>query len=194
MSETIRTFIAVETPPEFKIRAEMVQRELATVDAPVKWDESYKMHITLKFLGDTHVDILPDLETKLKAVTETCKSVWVRYHSLGCFPHRKNPRVLWIGCTPLSSALDHLYREIETVCVDFGFEPEKRSFHPHVTIGRVKIRSGKDHRAARDLIKKMETVTFEPLEDQALYILLMRSELRPDGAVYSILKKFSLAQ
>ncbi len=192
MSDKIRTFIAVDTPPDFKVQAEQIQNELNEIKAPVRWEKSYKLHMTLKFLGDTDTDTIHKVENSLLEITTKQRPFWVRYNGLGCFPNTKNPRIIWIGCTPLSPDLEKLQNTIEENCAKIGFKKETREFHPHITIGRVKVRSGKDRRMLPDLIKKMESVTFDSLENEVHSVLLMKSELRPGGSVYSILKQFSL--
>lgn len=192
MPEKIRTFIAIDTPPEFKIRAEEIQHELDTPGVPVRWEKSYKMHLTLKFLGDTGTETLKKIEPALENLSARAKPFWLRYAGLGCFPNAKNPRIVWVGCNPLSADLDHMQQNIENEMADLGFEKESRPFHPHITIGRIKTRSGKEKRSLPDLIKKMENVTFDALENEVHSILLMKSELRQEGSVYTILKQFSL--
>lgn len=192
MSEKLRTFIAIDTPPEFKVQAEQIQNELAVLNAPVKWEKSTKLHLTLKFLGTIDTALIENVESKLQHIILNRRPFWLRYNGLGCFPNTSNPRIIWIGCNPLSSDFEKLHRSIENACAEIGFEREKREFHPHITIGRVKIRSGKDRRAIPDLIKKMENLTFDALENEVHSVLLMKSELHPDGSVYSILKQFSL--
>ncbi len=192
MSEKLRIFIAIDTPPEFKIQAERIQNELAASNAPVKWEKSTKLHLTLKFLGNVDTALKEKVESKLQHITLNRRPFWLRYNGLGCFPNTSNPRIIWIGCNPLSSDFEKLHRSIENACTEIGFEREKREFHPHITIGRVKIRSGKDRRTIPDLIKKMENLTFDALENEVQSVLLMKSELHPDGSVYSILKQFSL--
>ncbi len=192
MSKKIRTFIAIDTPPEFKIQAEQIQNELGKINAPVKWEKSTKLHLTIKFLGDTDTGLKEKVESKLLEIVSNRRPFWLRYNGIGCFPNAKNPRIIWIGCNPLSSDLEILQKSIDDACADIGFEREKREFHPHITIGRLKIRSGKDRRVIPDLIKRMENITFDALENEVHSVLLMKSELHPDGSVYSILKQFSL--
>ncbi len=192
MSEKIRTFIAIDTPPDFKVQAEEVQKELNGNEAPVRWEKSYKLHMTLKFLGDTDTGTIDKVGSALQDIASEQRPFWIRYNGLGCFPNPKNPRIIWVGCTPLSPDLEILQKKIEENCAKLGFKQETREFHPHITIGRINIRSGKDRRAAQDLIKKMENITFDALDNEVHFILLMKSELRPGGSVYSILKQFSL--
>jgi RNA 2',3'-cyclic 3'-phosphodiesterase len=193
MSQKIRTFIAFDTPPEFKIAAERIQHELAVPGAPVRWESTYKLHLTMKFLGDTDAGTIEKLSATLTEIASAQRPFRISYKGLGCFPNSRNPRVIWIGCIPLSSGLEHLHDTIEERCAAYGFEKENRNFHPHITIGRVKIRSGKDRRPIPDLIKKMESITFDSIDDEVHTLLLMKSELRPGGSVYSILRQFSLS-
>ncbi len=48
----IRTFIAIELPPEIKEAMAGVQAELRKSDADVGWVRPEGVHLTLKFLGD----------------------------------------------------------------------------------------------------------------------------------------------
>jgi 2'-5' RNA ligase len=89
------------------------------------------------------------------------------------------PGVIWVGCegpvAPLAEA-------IENVCASLGFERERRAFHSHVTVGRVK-----DRRAR---------VTLDPAVEfgrqRVDAFTLMKSELRPTGSVYTELARFPL--
>jgi RNA 2',3'-cyclic 3'-phosphodiesterase len=194
MSETLRTFIAIDTPPEFKVRVEYIIKQLIYLNAPLRWEAAYKLHLTLKFLGDTNSETLDGLKEELGRIARIHKPFWMKYEGLGCFPDSKSPRIIWIGCLPLSSALDHLQQDIEIMSTGFGFDPEQRTFHPHITIGRVKTAAHAHHGKIKDLIKKLENLTFESLESEVHTIMLMKSELRPHGSVYSILEQFSFTQ
>ena len=67
-----------------------------------------------------------------------------------------------------------------------GFREEKRAFSPHLTLGRVK-----SPRKKRELAQKLEDYrqcecgTFEAKE-----VCLLKSELKPGGAVYTKLRTF----
>jgi 2'-5' RNA ligase len=80
-----------------------------------------------------------------------------------------------------------LQSAIEKTCIDFGFQKEERAFHPHITFGRVKgIRN-----LAR-LTDAIKTITFEPMQSRCSEVLLMKSDLRPSGSIYTILKSIPL--
>jgi len=70
----------------------------------------------------------------------------------------------------------------------FGFEKEQKRFHPHVTLGRVKSQHN-----MRDLLRTMESITFESTSTTISETVLVKSELKPSGSVYTILNRIPLS-
>ena len=54
---TIRSFIAIESPDEVKDEIVNLQKRLKTLQADVRWEAPQKLHITIKFLGDVNETI-----------------------------------------------------------------------------------------------------------------------------------------
>jgi 2'-5' RNA ligase len=80
---------------------------------------------------------------------------------------------------------------VESHLESLGFEREKRAFHPHLTLGRTRrgISSSEQQRIG-DVIGSSD---IKPLgEVRVDQVHLMRSDLRPDGAVYSSMQSFFL--
>lgn len=98
----------------------------------------------------------------------------------GCFPSARNPRVLWIGVGSPSDTLKHLQASIETSLEAVGFAGDPRPFSPHLTLGRVK-----SQRNARRLAQALTEEGFAKRSFQASEIIVMRSDLKATGAVYS---------
>lgn len=76
---------------------------------------------------------------------------------------------------------------LEEALQPVGFERERRKFHPHVTLGRVK-----GHKHLHGLLTMMESVTFESPQAIMEHMSLVRSELKPGGSVYTTLKHIPL--
>ena len=79
MNETYRLFIAAELPP--KVKAELIdtQARLRRANLPVIWVAPGAMHLTLRFLGETSVALIPDLERAIQAgLTPWASRVWSR--------------------------------------------------------------------------------------------------------------------
>lgn len=182
----IRTFTALPASPEIQQRIASIQSELKTKQADVKWDSQNKFHITLKFLGNTEESKIEPLSQALVKCIKSSPKFEITYQSLGVFPNLHNPRVVWVG-TAHNQVVLELQSKIEQVCIEFGFPGEDRAFHPHITLGRVKG----THNLVR-LTEAIKTITFEPIQSLCTEVLLMKSDLRSSGSIYTILKTFSL--
>jgi len=184
----VRLFIAINTPREVMPLLAGVRDRLESTHADVKWESDEKLHCTLKFLGDTREEILPDITSTLGQVASSTPPFPVRYAGLGCFPNKREPRIVWAGMEDPDGTLRRLAQTVETRMAALGFKPEQRLFHPHVTLGRVK---GSRH--MRELLATMETVTFDCSPVSLREIELVRSELKPGGSVYTPVAKVALA-
>jgi 2'-5' RNA ligase len=182
----IRTFIALPTSSETQQQMATVQSELKATQADVKWELQDKFHITLKFLGGIEQSNIESLASPLAGMVKQFPAFEITYNSLGAFPNLHNPRVIWIG-TKSNQIVLELQSGVEKVCSDFGFLKEERTFHPHITFGRVK-----GTRNLARLTEAIKTITFEPMQSRCSELLLMKSDLQPSGSIYTILKSFPL--
>jgi len=183
----LRAFIAVEIPQEIHkaIGNETAPLRAALNKSLVRWVPTENMHLTLKFLGDTspvNVDLLAQM---LSVEAGQHPAFEIQFRGLGVFPNPKRPHVIWIGIQA-PEELAALQRGIEAAADKLGYPPEKRSFSPHLTIGRVKqnINSGgmQKVRAALEGIK-VGTLGAAPVNA----VHLFKSDLKPSGAVYTCL-------
>ena len=184
--ETLRSFIALPTSLEARQSIADVQTSLKETQANVKWESQEKFHITLIFLGTVAQSKLELLSTELAKSAQQFRSFPLTYVSIGAFPNAHAPRVVWVGIQDNPVILG-LQAAVQKVCEGFGFPKEDRSFHPHITLGRMK----EPHNLGR-LTEAIKTITFEPIETPCSELLLMKSELHPSGSRYTILKSFPL--
>lgn len=182
----IRTFIALPAPASVQQSIVETQSKLQDAQVQVKWDTAEQFHITLKFLGDVETTTIEPLAQALQRSLEQFHQFEVTYQGVGAFPEIVHPKIVWIGIQS-NPILSSMQQAVEHVCFELGFPKETRAFHPHVTLGRVK--GTKNLHRLTDAIK---TSTFDPLQVHCQEILLMKSDLHPDGAVYTKLKSFPL--
>ncbi len=150
----------------------------------IRWVRPEGIHLTLKFLGDVPIDRIDQISITLKRICLEHVPFTVEVREFGCFPNFRRPRVLWIGVQDLSTRLSHLQGEIEDGLSKLGFEREARRFHPHLTVGRVK--HFRDHRESQRLATALEDVKIDDIGQLDVNdVSLMKSELKPTGAVYS---------
>ncbi len=89
--------------------------------------------------------------------------------------------MLWASITTGGERIEALFAELEAALVARGIPGEARAFHPHVTLARAR-----DPQGAKELLGVMGAgPAFGEVRVEALH--LMRSELSPRGARYSVL-------
>lgn len=183
----IRSFIAVDTAPEVKAAIVDVEDKLRATNAEVRWESIEKFHITLKFLGNVEGAKLHSLENRLEEVLSPFSAFNMTYQGVGCFPNQHHPRIIWIGAENEDGTLRRIQETIEGVAESFGFQREEREFHPHITIGRVK-----GSRNLKALVSELGDASFAPHSSLITEVLLMKSDLKPTGSVYTVLRSFLL--
>jgi 2'-5' RNA ligase len=185
----VRTFIAIELPTELKKHIYDATKPLRDVARGVKWVEEENLHITLKFLGSTPETLLPEMERSMKSSLQSHRSFDMSFAGVGAFPGGKRPpRVVWVG-VQAPDEVRAIQRDIEAAMVALDFEADDRPYSPHLTIGRVKQppRGGL-------LRREMESMGKTVFGEMRLSgISLMKSTLRPSGAVYERLFNISLS-
>jgi 2'-5' RNA ligase len=180
MSESMRAFICIDVPDSIRSRAGDLQRRLQSIGADVSWVKPSNLHLTLKFLGHVSPERLNEARAALERAVRSASRFEIEVGGTGCFPSARSPRVLWIGLGAVPDQLLRLHDAIESEMEAIGFQREPKPFTPHLTIGR--LRSGRN--AAR-LAQELLAAGFEPERFTARQVILMRSDLRPAGAIYT---------
>lgn len=189
--ERWRVFCAVELPTEARARVaeHIAHLREAMPDVRASWDRAEKLHITLKFLGEIE---LPRVEALVRASARAAASAQgfeLAIEGAGAFPPRGLPRVLWLGVSDPSGGLARLARRLEDECATAGFAREKRPFHPHLTIARLRRPEG-----ARRLADRHQETGFETVGFAAAELAVVRSELGPGGSRYTAIARHQLGQ
>lgn len=91
-------------------------------------------HITLEFLGEVSEERMVELAIKLEGASLETKPFEMSFAALGVFQKSKGD-ILWLGVTETPYLLT-LKQEVEAITTQMGFEPEQRSYIPHLTLGR----------------------------------------------------------
>ncbi len=130
----MRLFIAIAIPDEIRSAFAAFLKDFRDIAPKVKWVRAENLHVTLKFLGNTDIAKLEQIESALKAIRNS-QPVTLEFHGLGFFPGEKRPRVLWAGLDS-SANLGPLAADIDRGMHQLGFPPEDRLFTPHLTLAR----------------------------------------------------------
>ena len=181
MSERLRLFVALDVPDE--VRESLAQWCERVAPDGVRRVPAENLHVTLAFLGSRSLDdadVVAGLLGRVAAahplatVLRTAGALWLP-------PRRPGVLAVALGA---SEELAALHAGVVTALAGaIGFEPERRAFRPHVTVGRVA-------RGARVRVRSPDpppTLRFAP---QAL--TLYRSQTTGAGARYTALARAAL--
>ncbi len=187
LNRTVRCFIAIELPDDVKSIISGLQQSLQKKGADIRWVRTENIHLTLKFLGDIEIERADSIMNVIKGTCKDHNCFSIEIKGIGTFPAGKTPRVLWAAVNNNEELLK-LQAGIDRDAAFLGFSREKRGFSPHLTLGR--FRSSRDKNALMDNIEIMKYESFGQFDVRSIY--LIKSELKPSGAVYSILAEFPL--
>ena len=182
-----RTFIAIDIPASSKINECLDTMSLRLAGEKIRWVDGNKLHLTLKFLGDTGEKSVDDIKILLKDLTQDCSAFTITIRNVGVFRNMRNPRIIWLGIDPCSELM-HLYAEIESQISRLGFPAEERRFSPHLTVGRIKILENKQ--ALMQIMKDFQEQVLHQFVVPG--VIFYESILKKEGPEYIPLGKYRL--
>lgn len=178
----MRLFVAINFSEELRDRIHRAARPLRQSDLPVRWDDAADYHLTMKFIGRVHDERRDEMAEVVRTTAASYRPFEIEFGTAGAFPSLRRARVIWLGVEP-GLELRSLKYDLENAFARHGIDAETRSFHPHVTLGRAdpNAEPGK-LRPLESLIEEVEVDASAPVSS----LELMRSRLRPDGAVHTV--------
>ena len=157
----------------------------------VRWVDPEGIHLTLKFLGDIEPALVEDVLRAMEQAASGTAPFQLHLDGLGVFPNLRRPRVLWAGVGGDMDALGALQEKVEAAMEGLAFPRERRAFSPHLALGRVRDTiSAVARQRVGGLVSQGSLDGADPWPVNAVH--LMRSNLTPDGAVYTSLGSVSL--
>ena len=185
----IRCFIALNLPSEIKGRLAELEARLKEARADVSWVKPENIHLTLKFLGGVEETRIPLVKRAIQEGLRGEGPLALTLAGLGVFPNPRSPRVVWVGVGGDTERLQNLQERLEQALGEVGFPREARPFSPHITLGRMRSRQGAA--SLMELVGHLGANEVGSMKAES--IELMRSQLHPAGAVYTILESFPLS-
>ena len=186
--QVVRAFIAAELPPSVTGRLEQIQNRLKVEIEGVRWVKASNIHLTITFLGDVEPVRIEPIAKAVREQTLHRTGMTFSLAGLGAFPGISRPRVIWVGLEGDGTALSNLYEDLTADLEVLGFLRERRSFTPHLTLGRVK--SSGDAARGLKTIMGAEKFMVDGFPFTLDGLTLFRSDLTPRGALYTRLERF----
>jgi 2'-5' RNA ligase len=175
-----RLFAAIR-PPE-AIRDQLV--DAMDEDPELRWVGDEQLHLTLRFIGEVERPAANDLAAALGRLHS--EPFEIRLSGVGRFDHR-NGGALWAGVEP-KQPVSALAAKIERICQQTGLEPERRAFHPHITLARWK---GRSSQAADLFMQRHGGLSSAPFPVDRF--TLFESHLSRHGPHYEVVADYALA-
>ena len=176
-----RLFVAIR-PPEH-IRDLLI--DAMDDSADFRWQDEEQLHLTLRFIGEVERPIANDIADALTRVRS--ESFEIRIKGAGRFEQR-NSGALWAGVVP-REPVAALAAKVERICQQAGLEPERRAFHPHITLARWR---GRRTREVQDYLERNGGLVSEPFDVDRF--ILFESRLSRHGAHYEEVGVFPIGQ
>lgn len=174
-----RLFVAIRPPQH--VRDLLVD---AMDDSPeLRWVGDEQMHLTLRFIGEVERPLANDLAAALGRVRYPAFDL--RIDGVGRFD-RRTGGALWAGVEPRKSVVD-VAAKVERACVAAGLEPERRAFHPHITLARYGRRSAD---VAGEFERRNSGLSSEPFAVRSF--ILFESHLSRHGPHYEMVANYPL--
>ncbi len=175
-----RLFSAIELPATVRAHLGMIRGQLAGAF----WISPENMHITLRFAGHIEPEVADEFADRLDEID--ARAFELTICGTGAFGGSK-PHVVFAALKP-SAALDDLQRAHERAARAAGLAPEARTFHPHVTLAR--LRNARPQTVARFL---EETADLRLPPFQVERFVLMSSRPGSGGGPYAVEVAYALS-
>ena len=189
MAETIRSFIAVELPPEVRRQIGQLQEGLRQKGVKARWVNPDNLHLTLHFFGDIATEKIDPIREAADAAGSGSGPIRLAARSVGVFPGLRKARVIWTGVDGDLEALAILQQRLAAALEPIGFPPPRRRFRAHLTLGRFKKAPVPERLA--DAIEALGGFSSRPFTISQL--ILFKSRLTPEGAIYTRIHETPLA-
>lgn len=155
---------------------------MAEKEKSIRWVNVGNIHITLKFIGEIPESLAKNIVINIFEKPAKIKTFEIGLKGTGVFPNLRRPRVVWVGITSGKEQLIKLVTDLESQLSELGISKENRKYKPHITIGRIKHNQKLNDPKMFDNQEALDAGKFP-----AQKIVLMKSELKPAGAEYSVL-------
>ena len=174
-----RLFVAIRPPED--VREKLLDMMEGVPN--LRWQDDEQLHLTLRFIGEVERPVAEDLAAALGRIR--FEQFTLALDGVGKFEKHRHG-ALWTGVQP-KDHLKGLAAKVERACQSAGLEPERRTYHPHITLARWKGRAPGIERfleqnggLSSDLWNVAEFILFE-------------SRLGHEGAHYEAIERYELS-
>jgi 2'-5' RNA ligase len=185
-----RYFIAVALPA---VHRELLGRWREEAShAGWVWVPAQQLHLTLRFIGEVADETVTERlgDELADQVARAVRPFILPVEGVGVFPVRGAPKVVWAGVGRGHPHLFQLRQRMDDLLLATGLPVDLRTFHPHVTVARLRAEAAPT--TVRHFLQRHRDFVAPPF--RVTCFGLYASELRPVGAVHTLLREIALGE
>lgn len=188
--DKVRAFLAVDFAAFFEKPLIFLIQELQREYSDVKWVRPEATHVTLHFFGEIDKKMIPEIIGTVEPLIRSRSPFELGIQGIGAFPGFSRPNVLWAGLSGDTQALIDIKHAIDSGLEKIGIPSEKREYHPHLTLGRIRSAPwDRRHDSTRLPDAASHFTSAENFNVERL--TLFQSNLEKEGPVYAPLHAFN---
>lgn len=176
----MRLFISLEIPDKAREAVAIIEQNLKRAGLVARFVKPEIVHLTIAFLAAVDENALPLLKKIVGRTNSQLKPINLSFSTIDCFPGAESARIIFIQLAGEVDKLKMLARLLRGELKKEKIWFDEKSFHPHLTLARLKKRQN-----LTALIKKIK---FKKIEFAADDIALIKSTLTSKGSVYKRLR------
>ncbi len=183
----VRCFVGIPLPETYQHSlVQIVEQGQKGLRSKITWTKKGNWHMTLFFLGDVLEESLPGIQKSLAEVS--LSAFKFKASGGGFFPSPKNPRVIWVGVNQGVQQCSTLSEKVSEKLVTFGFEPQRKPFKAHLTLGRIKKGVNNDNWSW--FLRYLNEIQWPEITIDSF--VLWQSQLKPQGPDYLVIQEYPL--
>ena len=185
----IRAFIAAPISEQAREKMAGIRQACRGAGGTISWVDPANIHLALLFLGAVFRRQAAPLAGVLDDVASANFPMQLTVEGVGYFGSSRSPRVIWAGLKGELDALAAMQADIADGVKNAGVFADSKPFNPHVTIARV--RNARNPEALLSALEKYGNSLFGRMTVDR--IMLVKSDLAAEGAIYTILHESPLS-
>lgn len=179
----IRLFIALKIPSYIRKEIVNLTKEFVPGFEKYKWEHIDKIHLTLKFIGNTREELVNEVMKKISFMDEY-KKFECGLDKFDFFYRNGKPSIFFVKLQ-MEERINELVIRLDNELESLNIPREEKEFHAHLTLLRIK---------GHEDIEPLKKITDKALNKKftADEIALYQSKLLAQGSTYKELLNYKL--
>ena len=119
-----------------------MQNELKRDGPKISWVPQSNFHITLQYLGEQEAEWVDEISGAASELLRHLSGFNCEVSGLGQFGGGGRPQVIWVGVPNPPELMFDIHHAVSSLAKEGGVKMSSQSFHPHITLGRVRSSKG----------------------------------------------------